>query len=236
MYPYYHRKYVFVSLNGSWPRRRCPRRYYWYGWHPYRWYGYNPVPYVIHNDTSVNVFYTYNYDRLDDYHPYDDGITIDAYEPVTQTEADIYFQKGVEEFADEDYDDAARYFYTAMRLDAADPVIPYAYVQALFADEEYRRAAGALRGAVAYLDPEDNGVFFPRGLYAEDEELFDQIEDLEEEVEDEYRDMDARLLLGYQLLGIGEREIAREVLLSVRYDMVNGRAAEKLLRLIDVIG
>ena len=38
VYPYYHRKYVFISLGGYWPLGYTYLRYYWYGWHPYLWY------------------------------------------------------------------------------------------------------------------------------------------------------------------------------------------------------
>ena len=59
VYPYYHRKYVFVSLGGYWPFGYSYLRYYWYGWHPYAWYGYYPVPREATYDTYN--YYTYNY-------------------------------------------------------------------------------------------------------------------------------------------------------------------------------
>jgi hypothetical protein len=40
VHPYYHRKYVFVSLGGWWPTNYRYVRYYTYGYHPYDWYGY----------------------------------------------------------------------------------------------------------------------------------------------------------------------------------------------------
>ena len=64
VYPYYHRKYVFVSLGGWWPWNYNYTRYYWYGWHPYSWYGYYPVPREI--DTGSTNYYTYNYYTTDE--------------------------------------------------------------------------------------------------------------------------------------------------------------------------
>ena len=58
VYPYYQRKYVFVSLGGYWPSDYSYVRYYWYGTHPYNWYGYYPVAREV--DPDVN-YYTYNY-------------------------------------------------------------------------------------------------------------------------------------------------------------------------------
>jgi len=59
VYPYYHRKYIFISLGGYWPFDYCYARYYWYGCHPYYWYGYYPVAQEVQGDTYN--YYTYNY-------------------------------------------------------------------------------------------------------------------------------------------------------------------------------
>ena len=64
VYPYYHRKYVFVSLGGWWPSDYSYVRYYWYGYHPYLWYGYYPIAREVTAD-NYN-YYTYNYYQNDD--------------------------------------------------------------------------------------------------------------------------------------------------------------------------
>jgi len=60
---------------------------------------------------------------------------------------------------------------------------PYAYAQALFADGQYSAAAAALRQALDDIDPEKQGVFYPRGLYGDEDILFDQIEQLLDKLE-----------------------------------------------------
>ena len=82
VWPYYHRKYVFVSLGGWWPYDYTYMRYYWYGYHPYLWYGYYPVAreVVVGSDN----YYTYNYNYYgDDGSPttYSSDAPVD---PVTQ--------------------------------------------------------------------------------------------------------------------------------------------------------
>ena len=59
VFPYYQRKYLFVSLDGYWPYNYDYLRYYWYGYHPYYWYGYYPMARQI--GTDINYYYTYNY-------------------------------------------------------------------------------------------------------------------------------------------------------------------------------
>ena len=58
VWPYYHRKYVFISLGGWWPYDYTYRRYYWYGYHPYVWYGYYPVAREV--AVGSDNYYTYN--------------------------------------------------------------------------------------------------------------------------------------------------------------------------------
>ncbi len=257
VYPYYHRKYVFVSLGGYWPTSYSYLRYYWYGWHPYVWHGYYPVPRQASSDTYN--YYTYNYytDQNGSYAdsayyadstgssslPY--GIDAETYakvqqriaaqqaqEPSAQTQVDALFDAGVKDFEASDYRDAATQFGEAMEMSPDDMILPYAYAQALFASGQYAQAAEVLRGALANVSPSDEGVFYPRGLYPDDDTLFEQIEDLLDEVEDYGFDADMQLLLGYNLLGVGETDYARAPLERAAQDSRNARAAKVLLNLV----
>ncbi|MCU0915268.1 MAG: hypothetical protein MUC88_11990 [Planctomycetes bacterium] len=119
VWPYYHRKYVFVSLGGWWPSYYPYTRYYWYGYHPYVWYGYYPVAreVVVGSDN----YYTYNYNYYGDdgsYTTYSSDTPVDAAtqaelrarleqqktaEPAAPTLADTRFDEGVKSFEAGDF-------------------------------------------------------------------------------------------------------------------------------------
>jgi hypothetical protein len=222
VYPYYHRRYIFVSLGGYWPAHYRYVRYYWYGYHPYEWYGYHPIPYEVKNDTYN--YYTYNYygtgasdsatyEGVGELAAVDENTFADvrerlaaeqAVEPDAETLADTYFEKGVEAFGEGQYTRAADLFAKAMELAPEDIILPFAYAQALFAGENYTEAASVLRLILSSIDTEKEGVFYPRGLYPDDETLLAQIDVLEARAELADSEYDLHLLLGYQLLGIGE--------------------------------
>jgi len=248
VHPYYHRKYVFVSLGGWWPWDYTYARYYWYGWHPYTWYGYYPIPRQV--DTGTYNYYTYNYYTQDEgaaadstVLPYGiDAETLakvqeriaqqEAVEPAAQTQADLRFEEGVTSFEAGRYAEAAGAFSAAMALSPEDAILPFAYAQSLFADKQYSEAAEVLRSALLKVTPEEQGVFYPRGLYANDDALFEQIEQLLDKVETYGFDADLKLLLGYHLLGVGETEYARAPLEQAGQDLKNVQAATVLLDLL----
>lgn len=254
-YPYYHRKYVFVSVGGYWPISYSYRRYYWYGYHPYRWYGYYPVAAEIRGD-SYN-YYTYNYyytgeNLTGDYAPaatnnyitpVDHTTFADvrarlaaeaaAAEPPEATLADMYFEEGVKAFENGDYATAIEKFAAAMELTPDDIILPFAYAQALFANGQYSEAAVVLRAALANISPEEQTVFYPRGLYSDDDVLFDHIDKLAEKADFYTFDADLQLLLGYHLLGVGELDAAVEPLTRAGRDFANAQASETLLKLLE---
>ena len=248
MWPYYHRKYVFVSLGGWWPYDYNYMRYYWYGYHPYLWYGYYPVAreVVVGSDS----YYTYNSYYGDDGSStaYTSEAPLDpvtqarlraeaaqrrAVEPAPQTLADTRFDEGVKSFEAGEYAAAAARFDEARRMSPQDMILPFAYAQALFAEEQYSLAADVLRTALQNVSPDREGVFFPRGLYANDDVLFAQIEKLVDKVDRTENDADLQLLLGYQLLGVGETGYAREPLERAAQDPKDAVQAGILLRLLD---
>jgi len=250
-YPYYHRKYVFVSLGGYWPVGYRYTRYYWYGCHPYTWYGYYPIAREVAGDTYN--YYTYNYygdtagepcQSTSGIQPVDHTTFADvrarlaqeaAGEPDAVSMADKYFEDAVKVFEAGDYDLAAEMFAKSIELAPDDIILPFAYCQALFAAQRYTEAAEVLRSALAKVSPEAEGVFYPRGLYAKDALLFEQIDRLAEKTELYSFDGDLQLLLGYQLLGISEIDEAVEPLRLASQDLRNASSAAVLLDLLEKI-
>jgi len=258
VYPYYHRKYVFISLGGFWPSDYYYVRYYWYGWHPYIWYGYYPIAREVVVDNTNYYTYNYYYQNPDgSYTSYTSDAPIgnevravdqstwadvrqkldqqQAREPAAQTLADTRFEEGVKSFETGNYSTSADKFAQAMRMSPEDAILPFAYAQALFADGRYTESAEILRAALSKVTPEKEGVFYPRGLYANDDVLYAQIEKLVDKMEQFENDADMQLLLGYHLLGTGEVGYAREPLERASKDMKNAFAAKVLLRLADKI-
>jgi hypothetical protein len=254
VYPYYHRKYVFVSLGGYWPLSYRYRRYYWYGYHPYAWYGYYPIAREVAGDTYN--YYTYNYYGDDNATvsvspqepsgivPVDHNTFADvreklaqqkAEEPMEITLADTYFEDAVKAFEVDNYELAIEKFGEAMALAPDDMILPFAYSQALFARGQYHEAAAVLRQALAKITPDKEGVFYPRGLYSDDDVLFEQINLLVERAELYSFDADLQLLLGYHLLGIGKLDEAAESLQYASLDMENAVAATTLLNVLEKI-
>ncbi len=250
VHPYYHRRYVFVSLGGWWPYNYSYMRYYWYGYHPYNWYGYDPVAYQIPYDNTD--YYTYNYYTYNYYNTDASSQTgtvtelpaVNEYtfadvrermaqqaakEPAPETLADKLFDEGVNAFDLNVFSLAADKFAEAMKLAPDDMILPFAYSQSLFAMGNYTEAAEVLRNALKNVKPEQEGVFYPRGLYHEDKILLDQIEGLAEKAKLYSFDADLQLLLGYQLLGIGETDEALEHLILASRDMTNAPSAQILL-------
>lgn len=147
--------------------------------------------------------------------------------------ADEQFDRGVEAFEQQRFEDAVIYFREAIRLEPDDIVLPFAYCQALFAVEEYSQAATVLRTAVKMLPEDFETVFFPRGLYKDDQVLQDQIRRLMVTAEHEpFRD-DLLLMLGYQLMGTMDYENARPVLNEAAKSEFNAATAATLLKVID---
>lgn len=251
IYPYHLRKYIFVSLGGYWPVHYRYARYHWYSYHPYEWYGYYPVARQI--GTSTNNYYTYNYyygdgpqntaglnDSSYQITPADHNTFADvraklaeqsAREPADPTLADKYFEEAVKAFEKGDYAIALQKFSQAAQNAPQDVILPFAKAQALFALGRYSQAATALRLALQQSDPEQEGVFYPRGLYADEEVLFEQIEQLAAKAEESKADADIQMLLGYHLLGVGETQQSLAPLQNAAQDPKNAKAARVLLDL-----
>jgi tetratricopeptide (TPR) repeat protein len=113
-------------------------------------------------------------------------------------------------------------------------VVPaFVYSQALFADQRYTQAAGALREAVRKVDVEKQGLFYSHGFYSDKDVLTEQIEKLSKAVEDDHSSADLNLVLGYQLLGTGEYDRALQALRRAQRDYVNNEAATVLIGVLE---
>jgi tetratricopeptide (TPR) repeat protein len=244
-YPYYCQRYVFVSLGGYWPDYDY-LRYYWYPGYLYGWYGYNPVAEQLGGDTYN--YYTYNYDYAQQaaggITPVDSNTFADVrakmsqqkpQQPAAQTPADAYFDDGVKAFGEGSYSQAADKFAEAMKLSPNDTVLPFAYAQAQFAEGQYKQAADTLRTAVQKSPPDKMGVYYPRGLYLDENVLTGQIDGLAKVVENNPSDSNLQLLLGYQWLGIGDTQKAIEPLKNAQSNPENQAAATMLLNLAEKI-
>ena len=252
VYPYYERRFVFVSLGGFWPDYSCVR-YYWYPAHSFWWYGYYPVAQQVQGDTYN--YYTYNYYTTEPAATtgYISGATtvtpvnadtfadvrakLNAQQngPDAATFTDTLFDEGVTSFGNGYYELAEERFAKAMAAAPEDIILPFAYGQALVAQGKYTQAAEILRLALQKSSPDKQGVYFPRGLYLDENTLMDQIDSLAKAAQNNPSDSDLQLLLGYQLLGIGETEKAIEPLNTAKENPGNSAAAALLLDLAEKI-
>ena len=122
-----------------------------------------------------------------------------------------------------------------MMLDKEDIVIPFAYAQALFADKEYLLAVLALRNALSRINPNENTIFYPRGLYKVEDDLFRQIDELMIASDKMPYDRNLKFLLGYHLLGVGETEAAAAYLQDASLTPQNAEGASVLLALVEQV-
>jgi hypothetical protein len=233
-YPSYHRKYLFVSLGGYWPYSYRYQRYYWYGCHPYYWYGSDVVSQpdtVVYDYTT-----TYNYYNSTPTITTQTAVTTDLAEdstatdaPLPQTQADICFANAVNAFEEGRYDNAVELFRQAVLMSPEDEILPFTYTQALFANGDYALSAYVLREVMAKMPSEEPAVYFPRGLYKEDQILSNQIARLENAITVEPFCTDYQLLLGYQYLGIGQWDKAVIALEQAARSPLNANIVTKLL-------
>jgi thioredoxin-like negative regulator of GroEL len=184
------------------------------------------------------------YEGQDDFSQIDDEAIADIQErlpaqterePASKSRADKFFEDGIKAFEAGNYHKAVYYFRSAVRVEADDIVLPFAYAQALFAGRQYEEAAKVLREEIVKLSEEDKGVFYPRGLYPNDESLFGQIERLAARLARYPDNEELRFLLGYQYLGTGRYEQAIEQLRRLNSQSKNSAAATVLLELIEKI-
>ncbi len=233
-YPSYHRKYLFVSLGGYWPYDYRYYRYYEYGCHPYYWYGsdvvLSPSP-VVYDYTTYNYYTTpaavTTTEAAVTTELAADAAATDA--PLPQTQADINFANAVNAFEEGRYENATELFREALLQSPEDEILPFTYTQALFATGDYALAAYVLREAMAKMPSEEPAIYFPRGLYKDDQILVNQIAQLQSAIAIEPFSTDYQLLLGYQYLGIAQWDKAVYALEQAARNPLNAGVVTKLL-------
>ncbi|MBW8040799.1 MAG: hypothetical protein FVQ85_12455 [Planctomycetes bacterium] len=152
---------------------------------------------------------------------------------VEHVKVDRYLQDIANAFSNQDYDGAVHKATEALSAEPQNMVLPFVYSQALFARQQYSKAAGVLRKVMAKVDVEQQGVFYSLGFYPDKTVLNRQIEILTEAVSADSDNASLQLVLGYQLLGVGKYDQALEALKVARKDYVNKEAAEVLMQVLE---
>lgn len=233
VYPYHHRRFIFVNPVGYWPDEYHYYRYYQYGCSPYGWYGPQPVPRQV-GDTYN--YYTYNYaDPAAVALPAEAPAYTPPAELPIETDADRFFDTAVRAFEAGNFRMATTQFALAYQAAPNDKVLPFAYAQALFAVGDYKLAGPVLSGAIARIRPIEEGIFYPRGLYADENMLFAQVEALQAAAALNPTDRNLQFLLGYHYLGLGELDNAEGPLVNATADASRGPASQSLLQLLDTL-
>ncbi|OHB45583.1 MAG: hypothetical protein A2178_02135, partial [Planctomycetes bacterium GWC2_49_10] len=216
--------------------------YYWYPWYSYPIYGYDRTYYGYpydSGDTTYNYNYYGNYGSTDVLVPGTTvgGVEVPDYNALSaagaKSDADKFFDMGVTEFGNSNYASAVENFRTAVRLDTADTDLPFAYAQALFANNEYEKASAVLTTALFEMSPQKAEISYPRGMYADQSVLDTQIGNLKRAVLMDPTSGELQLLYGYQLLGVGKYDEAKVSLNVAKNNAKTAPSASMLLELAD---
>ncbi|MCE5340039.1 MAG: hypothetical protein LLF92_02785 [Planctomycetaceae bacterium] len=191
---------------------------YWPGYNHYRYYNYRTYPYYWSSYQTSS----YQYESF-----------ADVTSPAQENSADRCFEQGVNYFAIGDYSRASDYFFLAKSYTPTDDILPFAYVQALFAAGNYLPAAQNLRAAIERQPAGSQWAFYPRGLYKDDNILMMQINTL---ISQASVSSDFQLLAGYQLLGVHRFDEALDYLNRAKFaDSSNRVAVDKLIYILNNI-
>jgi tetratricopeptide (TPR) repeat protein len=155
--------------------------------------------------------------------------------PEEESPSDVHFNRAVEAFGNGDFAGAAEEFRAAVILSPDDIILPFTYCQALFAGGQYAHAASVLRAALSEMPEGNETIYYPRGLYADENVLTAQIDSLAAATKTEPFNSDFQLLLGYQLLGMGKVDEAVEPLTVAAKDPANTASAELLMGLVEKV-
>ena len=189
-----------------------------------------PSSYVGSYDTSLDISAGSSYNDYDDYSNVSERLDAEQLRqveeamedaPAEESLADIYFDNAVEAFAGGDYQSAIDATNKAIALAPQDEVLPFTLVQSLFAGGRDTEAAVLLRGIFDSMPRDREALYYPRGLYPDDEVLQKQIQALSRKVDNDPADGDLNLLLAYHLLGTGEIDRAAGPLYKAKLHIDN---------------
>lgn len=144
-----------------------------------------------------------------------------------------YLGRVARSFASGDYEQAVETAAEAIEALPGSTVLLFIYSQSLFADGQYNKAAEALQAALSNVDIEADGVFYPIGFYHDEDILTEQIATLGEVAGAQPENSSLQLLLGYQLLGIGDYDQALGALVSAADSRLTEQAAELLMEVLE---
>jgi tetratricopeptide (TPR) repeat protein len=163
---------------------------YGYGYgYPY-YYGYNPYAYY-------NGPYGYGYGNYA--YPYSNPQTAPTQPATTGSDAEVFAQKGENDFKAGDYKSAVYAWRHALLDDAQNGVLTLMLAQGLFATGSFDEAAGAVQQGLQMLPEDQWGVVVSnfRELYGKVGDYTTQLRALEKAVKQQPDDPGARFLLGY---------------------------------------
>ena len=211
--PHYFRNYYPISYYGS---------DYYYPWYGYRYASvYYDVPYA-HHFPSTSVFYI---DRTSE--PtiiYDEPGTSAvqeiqgpeqpsaAYGPLAEPTEATLVGKGNAAFMAGSYDEARRYFVSAMLADERDGFAKFLYALTNFAQGDYQVAGLALHRALLTTADLIDYPIDVRRLYSQPVSFDAQLDALKRYVDGTPQDRGALLLLGYLHYASGQPQRALSIL------------------------
>jgi hypothetical protein len=215
-------------------KRHYGRQYYYFSL-PYRYYYYPSAVYEYNYYNPDSSYYssTDQYEPDDSYQSEKQYETQQQYEDQPPTDIDQRLDKIAQAFASEDFFNAVYYSRRAAEQFPEDVPLKFIYAQSLMADNDYHRAAQALHQALDTADIENEGVFFPFGIYPSDEALNTHIDKLKQKTQYEPSNSSYQLLLGYELLGTGESEDAKIALEKAKTNLENEKYADMLLNILE---
>lgn len=141
----------------------------------------------------------------------DDGLK-EEYEKLEQERAaeqanvSGYLRQIAEPFRGGDYPEALRQAEAAAGARHDNPVLGFAYTQALVANGQYDRADDVLRRALTKVDMRRQGVLFGEDFYPNPAALQERIADLERTAQVQPGAADLYLLLGYEFIASGRHD------------------------------
>ena len=180
-YPFYGLGYGLYGLG------------YGYGGYGYGGYGYGYNPYAYYYGP-----YGYGYGTYGAY-PYSNGQVTPTQPTATGTDAEVFAQKGENDFKAGDYKSAVYAWRHALLDDPQNGVLMMMLAQGLFATGSFDEAAGAVQQAMQLVPEDQWGVVVSnyKELYGKIGDYTTQLRALEKAVKESPDDPGARFLLGY---------------------------------------
>lgn len=145
-----------------------------------------------------------------------------------------YLHRIAEPFRRGDYAEALNQAEQATAAEPDNPILGFAYTQALFANGRYDEAAEALRKSLNAVDMQKQGLFFGEILYPDPGVLNARIADLQQTAQVRPGSADLYLLLSYELMAAGRYDEVPQALRNAQ-SYANLQAIDLLKEVLDEI-